>query len=81
MTKPSRRTPKKVYFEVENRSDNGEYCQCEYEDALIGRCQCRAEHMTHFKHRKAGGTTSMEVHSVENVFYYCKYHHDKLDGR
>ncbi len=81
MTKKNRKTPKEVYQEVAERADNGEYAQCEliYEDGE--RCTKPAEQMAHLDHRGAGGTTDPFIHSVENVFYYCQYHHDIHDGR
>ena len=72
MTKTKRRTPKKVYEAVAERSEG----ICEWEG-----CNALAEQMAHLKHRGMGGTTDPLVHSVDNIRNFCKYHHDLYDGR
>lgn len=72
--KSSKRTPKKVYLAVLERS-NGICETCHNKNA-----DWRGVQMHHKIHRGMGGTSREEVHSIENIILICAVCHDKEHG-
>ena len=86
MTRPKYRTPKANYQAVCERS-GGQWIDGRCEGGYCEICgttkpDFRGLQFAHwFKHRKMGGTTDTEVHSIENLKRCCGVCHDKHDGR